>query len=553
MSSSYRQRLETKIGPVSDWLKVSELRRLPLGEVFKKLCSSDIESVYLLMEDCNSMALLPVLKIMTAICSTKRFIVMPDLSLRTFTRLSVFMDLVKIILASIHGQYVLKQLNWEVNYLLKSPLQAAKPNGSAKVFFLRTNLWYGVKAGGSVGHIAGVVNGLSRQGYEVHYVASELLPLIDSKVIAHPLKPLWAFGLPPEINPYRFSHGIVRQICDMNIDTPGFVYQRLSIGDYTGPKLARVLKVPLVIEYNGSEVWVANNWGTPLRYSKPAMNAEMACLRHAHLIVVVSEVLKEELTARGIPAEKILWYPNCIDPVLFNPERFDEPSKASVRQRYGISADATVVTFIGTFGEWHGVDILAQTIRYMVDKDEAWLREHRLHFLLIGDGLKMAKVLEILADERYKPYFTLTGLIDQDQAPAHLAASDVLAAPHISNPDGSRFFGSPTKLFEYMAMGKGIVASNLEQVGQVLTPGIHFDSLPDFGPNESDHSLAVLCKPGDIDSLRMGIRFLTEQVDWRDHLGKNARAEVYAKYTWDRHVKAILERVSQLGNEGGYR
>jgi len=547
LSLRFRQRLESKIGPISVWLKVSELRRLPLREVFKTLRSPDIESVYLLLEDSNSMALLSVLKTITAISNTKRrFVVLPDLSLKTFNRFSVFIDLLKIILASLHGQYVLKRFQWGLSLLLKAPLQTLKPTGNSRVFFLRTNLWYGVKAGGSVGHIAGVVNGLNRLDYEVHYVASELLPLIDTKVIAHQLKPLRAFGLPPEINPYRFSHGIVGQIRGMNIDKPGFIYQRLSIGDYTGPKLARMMKVPLVVEYNGSEVWVANNWGTPLRYGKLATVAEMVCLRHAHLIVVVSEVLKEELITRGIPAARILCYPNCIDPLLFNPERFDESTTASIRHRYGIGADATVVTFIGTFGEWHGVDILAQTIRQMVDEDEAWLKEHRLHFLMIGDGLKMAKVKEILADECYKPYFTLTGLIDQDQAPVYLAASDILAAPHIPNPDGSRFFGSPTKLFEYMAMGKGIIASNLEQIGQVLNPGIHFDSLPESGPDEADQALAVLCKPGDINSLWTGIRFLTEQLNWRNHLGKNARAEVCAKYTWNRHVKAILERVPQF-------
>lgn len=539
-------------GPISAWLKISELRRLPLKEVFKKLRSSDIESIYLLLEDRNSMALLPVLKIIAAISGVKRrFIVFPDLSLKTFTRFSVFMDLIKIILASLHGQYILKRFQWESNFLLKAPLQEAKPARSNRgVYFLRTNLWYGVKTGGSVGHIAGVVNGLSRQGYKVHYIASELLPLIDPQVTAHPIKPLMAYGLPPEVNSYRFSHAFTRQLIDMNAAHPAFIYQRLSIGDFTGPKLARKLKIPLVIEYNGSEVWVANNWGTPLRYGKLATKAEMVCLRHAHLIVVVSEVLKEALTARGIPATKILCYPNCIDPVLFNPDGFDEQSRQSIRQRHGISADATVVTFIGTFGQWHGVDILAETIRRMIQEDEMWLKKHRLHFLLIGDGLKMPKVLEVLADEHDKPYFTLTGLIDQDQAPAYLAASDILAAPNIPNPDGSRFFGSPTKLFEYMAMGKGIVASDLEQIGQVLNPGLPWDSLPESGPDQDDPALAVLCKPGDIDSLRIGIRFLAEHADWRIHLGKNARAEVSAKYTWDRHVKAILERVARMGNEG---
>jgi hypothetical protein len=52
--------------------------------------------------------------------------------------------------------------------------------------------------------------------------------------------------------------------------------------------------------------------------------------------------------------------------------------------------------------------------------------------------------------------------------PAYLDACDILASPHVPSIDESEFFGSPTKLFEYLAMEKGIVASRLGQVGEVI-------------------------------------------------------------------------------------
>ena len=61
-----------------------------------------------------------------------------------------------------------------------------------------------------------------------------------------------------------------------------------------------------------------------------------------------------------------------------------------------------------------------------------------------------------------------TGSLPSDKVAEYLDASDILVSPHIPMPDGSRFFGSPTKLFEYMAMGKAIVASRLEQLAEVL-------------------------------------------------------------------------------------
>jgi len=55
------------------------------------------------------------------------------------------------------------------------------------------------------------------------------------------------------------------------------------------------------------------------------------------------------------------------------------------------------------------------------------------------------------------------GHVEHAQVPALLDACDILLSPHVPLEDGSEFFGSPTKLFEYMAMGKGIIASRLGQ------------------------------------------------------------------------------------------
>src|ERR1035441_8286667 len=41
-----------------------------------------------------------------------------------------------------------------------------------------------------------------------------------------------------------------------------FVYQRYQLGSYAGLELARRLDVPLVLEFNGSEIWVERHWGS---------------------------------------------------------------------------------------------------------------------------------------------------------------------------------------------------------------------------------------------------------------------------------------------------
>ena len=108
-----------------------------------------------------------------------------------------------------------------------------------------------------------------------------------------------------------------------------------------------------------------------------------------------------------------------------------------------------------------------------------------------------------------------------------MAACDILVSPHVPNPDGTPFFGSPTKLFEYMAMGKGIVASDLDQIGEVLR----------------HNKTAWLVKPGDINALMMGLKTLIDNSELRERLGKTARQEAIAKHTWKEHTGKIVEKL----------
>jgi glycosyltransferase involved in cell wall biosynthesis len=302
----------------------------------------------------------------------------------------------------------------------------------------------------------------------------------------------------------------------------------------------------LIIEFNGSEVWVSKHWGRPLLLPGVAENAEDASLHHADLIVTVSQVLGDQLVAKGIAKERILVHPNCVDPRQFDPSAYGASDRAALRREHGIAVNSVVCGFIGTFGAWHGVTVLADTIRRLALEDQAWLRQWHVHFLIVGDGMLMPKVRETLSAEAVAPLVTLTGLVPQDRAARYLAASDVLLSPHVRNPDGTPFFGSPTKLFEYMAMAKGIVASDLEQIGDVLRRSYRATALPAGPCDDGDRNLAVLTEPGSSDELMRGIKFLVERSDYRSILGRNARAEVLRHYTWDRNVDELLARLAAV-------
>ena len=549
LSSGYQQRFESTIGTTPCYLSLGELRRLPFKTLLETLRKID-GRLLLPLEDINAKALLPVLQALAVTTRASSIEVLnPDFLTVRISRWRAALAIWPLAWATVAGRFALHRCGKELKELLRRPRVNAKPPSSGRVPYLKTNLWLGVKAGGSIGHIAGVVNGLVGRGWSIEFMSAESPVMLREEVSYQPIKALRAYGLPSEINLYRFHHSFLKQArSQINGQSASFIYQRMSIANFVGVQLSRENNLPLVIEYNGSEVWIARNWGTPLRYEIIAEQAEQACLRHAHLVVTISDALHNELVGRGVEPERIVVYPNGIDPGVFDPQRYTKEQSQKLRQRLNIAEDALLATFVGTFGQWHGAEVLAQAIHNLAVNDPEWLRSRRLHFMLVGDGLKMPEVKAILDNEHCKPFCTFAGLIPQAETPAYLAASDIYLSPHVPNQDGSRFFGSPTKLFEYMAMGGAIIASDLDQIGEVLSGSPHISHPDSLGEAPGSDQCAMLIQPGNVVEIEMALRYLVENSKWRDGLGNNARKLALEKYTWDSHVAAILEGLNRMTN-----
>jgi glycosyltransferase involved in cell wall biosynthesis len=216
-----------------------------------------------------------------------------------------------------------------------------------------------------------------------------------------------------------------------------------------------------------------------------------------------------------------------VDPDRYRPDVDGDP----VRARYGLG-QSTVIGFIGTFGPWHGAEVLARAFVSLIKTNPSLARSVRL--LLIGEGAAMSEVRRVLAEGDALGLTVFTGLVAQEDGPAHLAACDLLASPHVPNPDGTPFFGSPTKLFEYMAMGKAIVASDLDQIGEVLEHG----------------RTAWLVAPGDADALAQGLARLVADPALREALGVESRRCVVTRHTWHQHTKRTIDRLRDLVGTG---
>ena len=406
-----------------------------------------------------------------------------------------------------------------------------------RVLYLRTMYEMNLRAGGSVGHTAGVINSLAKV-IDLHVISNSILlgVNVSIRIISPMIRRFVPHGVKELCSNLQFLLSVQKEelTCDV-------IYHRHAAYSFVGAYFAQKYHIPLVLEFNSSEVWKAKNWANhgvginrllksiyTTSFALPVMRwVERYNLRHATMVVTVSGVLKDFLLESGVEEKRILVNPNGVDIEKFSPNCGGD----EIRTRYGLK-DKCIVGFIGTFGQWHGILELGRAI-VKFRNDYPQLRD-RVCFLLVGDGVLMDEMKEILREGNAEDMVILTGLVEQHEAPRYLDACDIFVSPHIKNSDGTRFFGSPTKLFEYMAMERGIVASRLDQIADILDHG----------------KTAHLVEPGNVDALVEGIHRLVADEGYRTSLGQEACKEVAAKYSWDAHVRKTLDYLQVLIERG---
>ncbi len=385
------------------------------------------------------------------------------------------------------------------------------------VLYLRTEptlRWHGQLVGGASTHTSGVIGGFVANGLDVEVMAAER-PEWTESVRFSEVRLRRVFHFFPWHTLAAHGERIVAAAADRR---PDFIYQRHAVGSCAGLGLADRLDVPLVLEYNGSELWVQRHWGTGrgLRSSQLVERLELRDLRSASLVVVVSDVLRAQLVDAGIDAARVLVAPNGVDVERLEPYRAHPPSHW--RAQLGL-AEAPTVGFVGSFGLWHGVRLLP-AIAAAVSEAVPHAR-----WVLIGHGGLHAEVAAGIEARGLAERVTMPGLMPHDRALELLSACDVCVSPHVPNPDGSRFFGSPTKLFEYMGLAKPIVASDLEQLGEVIDDG----------------ETGLLRPPGDARAAAEAVVALLEDPGLRRRLGDAALERASSVYSWRAHTARILD------------
>jgi glycosyltransferase involved in cell wall biosynthesis len=362
-------------------------------------------------------------------------------------------------------------------------------------------------------HVQEVVRALGRAGVEVDLFATRIegdCPAGWGHVRLHEI-PIVGIGGRAERERTGFAAND-RLTAALEYEGPfDLVYERYSLWSYAGMEFARALEVPGLLEVNAPLIEEQVEFRGLIHRALAEEGAERT-FNAASALIAVSEEVGDYLKRFPGTQEKIKIVPNGVDP---------ERIKQGLTPAWPDVPGYFTVGFVGSLKPWHGLSILVEAFHQLYQE------EPKCRLLIVGEGPERPNLdQEILRRGMEKSTF-FTGAVSPDQVPRWLASMDVAVAPY---PRLARFYFSPLKVFEYMAAGLPVVASDVGQIRQVI-----------------EHEFNGLLVPAGVSPALAGaLARLRDAPEMRLRLGQEARRTVLRKHTWDQVVGRLLE-IARIG------
>ena len=236
--------------------------------------------------------------------------------------------------------------------------------------------------------------------------------------------------------------------------------------------------------------------------------AELCSFRVANICIATNESFKDIAVTRGGKDPKhVFVVRNCPDLSTFRRPRLQ------VSNKFGRSL---VVAYVGFMGTQDGLDLLLESIEYIVKSEN----RQDTHFVLVGGGTVVPELQAIIAAKNLDAYVTLTGQVSHDEVATYLSTADLGVAPDPKNAMNDR--STMVKIFEYMAFGLPVVLFDLKEGRRIAG------------------SAALYAVPNDPIDFANQITKLLNCRELRQQLGDYGRRQVEEKLNWEVEKTSLL-------------
>ncbi|MGI8857046.1 MAG: glycosyltransferase [Thermomicrobiales bacterium] len=236
-------------------------------------------------------------------------------------------------------------------------------------------------------------------------------------------------------------------------------------------------------------------------------------------IVSLTATFLPEIDQRrpGKHASAVTVIPDAFDDALYTPHDRDK-----ARDALGIPTDAFVVVYTGLTFAYHGVDLLVDAFALLAGR----LTNARL-ILVGGRAGERDTIGRRIRDAGIGDRVTVVAPLPVEEIPAYQAAADVLVIPDTV----TKASASPLKLFEYAAMARPIVASDLPALREILPP----DSVRYVAPAHAS-------------ALADGLQWVAEHPAEAGAMARRAHDAV-SIYTYQARAAAIVSFCAEIADQ----
>ncbi len=227
-------------------------------------------------------------------------------------------------------------------------------------------------------------------------------------------------------------------------------------------------------------------------------------------IVTISQGLADAYVIAGAPSHKVHVLREGVDLERFEPVL----SKIEARRQVGLQDSRSIVCYAGNLYKGRGIEETLECARHLSG----------VLFVFVGGRTRDIERYQSFCDREGLDKVLFVGMVANATVPAYLYAADVLIMPYTSRVPTVRSM-SPMKMFEYMAAGRPIVATDFPTIREVLT---------------HEHN-AILVEPDNAEGLQAGIQHVLCDPVLSERIAQQAQLDV-EQYSWSNRAAAILER-----------